>query len=159
MRCTRICPLNPGVTDSFPKTLWSFSKLEPRHCLTGEAELPSSDFGHPPPRVNQAIWWAIFQFIAPMSSLTSGEALWPVQLNYTALDRPESSSPTSSPACARGPTYSDHRRRRSAHRRDRQDLPYTLDHFIGAISPPVSPSALFFRRGYCSIRGSITGWI
>jgi hypothetical protein len=102
--------------DSFPKTLWSFSKLEPRHCLTGGAELPSPDFGHPPPRVNRDIWWAIFQFLAPMSSLASSEALWPVQLNYTALDRPESSPPMSSSACARGPTYSDHHRRRSADR-------------------------------------------
>jgi hypothetical protein len=83
--------------DSFPKTLWSFSKLEPRHCLTGEAESPLPDFGHPPPLVNQAIWWVIVQFLVPMSSLTSGEALWPVQLNYTALDSPESSPSTSSP--------------------------------------------------------------
>jgi hypothetical protein len=76
--------------DSFPESLWSFSKLEPRHCLTGEAELPSPDFGHPPPRVNRAIWWAILQFLAPISSLTSGEAHWPVQLNYTTLVGPES---------------------------------------------------------------------
>jgi hypothetical protein len=140
--------------DSFPETLRSFSKLEPRHCLIEEAESPLPDFGHPSPRVNWAIWWAIFQFIAPMSSLTSGEVLWTVQLNYTALDSPESS-----PASARGPTYSDHRRRRSAHRRDRLDLLYTLDHFTGATSPSVSPSALFLRRGYCSIRGRIAGWI
>jgi hypothetical protein len=42
--------------DSFPKTLLSFSKLEPRHCLTGGAESPSPDFGHLPPCVNRAIW-------------------------------------------------------------------------------------------------------
>jgi hypothetical protein len=47
----------------------------------------------------------------------------------------------------RGPTYSDHPRWRSAHRRDRHDLPYTLDHLTGAISPPVSPSALSSAAG------------
>jgi hypothetical protein len=114
---------------------------------------------HPPPCVNRAIWWAIFQFLVPMSSLTSGEAHWPLQLNFTALVRPESSPPTSLPACARGPTYSDHHRWRSAHRHDRQDLPYTLDHFTGAISPLVSPSAPFLRRGYCFIRGRTAGLI
>jgi hypothetical protein len=52
-----------------------------------------------------------------------------------------------SPACARGPAYSDHPRRRSAHRHDRHDLPYALDHLTGAISPPVSPSALSSAAG------------
>jgi hypothetical protein len=48
----------------------------------------------PLPRVDRAIWWAILQFLTPMSSLTSSEAHWPVQLNFTALDRPESSTPS-----------------------------------------------------------------
>jgi hypothetical protein len=122
--------------------LWSFSMLESRHCHTGEAESPSHYFGHPPPCVNRAIWWAIFQFLGPMSSMTSGEAHWPLQLKCTALVKLELSPPTSSPAYARGPTYSDHHRRRSTHRHDRQDLPYTFDHFTGAISSPISPSAL-----------------
>jgi hypothetical protein len=61
--------------------------------------------------------------------------------------RPNSSPPTSSPACARGPADSDHPWRRPAHRRDPQDLPYTLDHLTGAVSPPVSPSALSSAAG------------
>jgi hypothetical protein len=61
--------------------------------------------------------------------------------------RPDSSPPTSSPACARGPADSDHPRRRPAHRRDPQDLPYTLGHLTGAVSPPVSPSSLSSAAG------------
>jgi hypothetical protein len=53
----------------------------------------------------------------------------------------------SSPACARGPADSDHPRQRPTHRRDPQDLPYTLDHLTGAVSPPVSPSALSSAAG------------
>jgi hypothetical protein len=65
-------------------------------------------------------------------------------LNYLAVTRPVSSPPTSIPACARGPTDSGHLRRCSAHRCDPRDLPFILDHFTGTVSPPVSPSALFF---------------
>jgi hypothetical protein len=128
--------------DSFPDEPWSFSKQESRPCLTGTTRSSSPDFGRPQPRVDRAIRWTILQFLAHMSSLTSSEAHWPLQLNFTALVRLEPSPPKSSPARARGPTYSDLHRRRSAHRRDRQDLPYTLGHFTRAISPPVSPSTL-----------------
>jgi hypothetical protein len=145
-------PASPQPLDRFPVKPWSFSKLEPRHCLTGEADSPSPDFGRPPPRVDQAIRWAILKFLAHLSFLTSGEALWPVHLDNRAVSRPDSSPLTSISACARGPTDSDHSRRRPAHRRDPQDFPYILDHLTGAVSQPVSPSAPFFLHSHCSIR-------
>jgi hypothetical protein len=70
------------------------------------------------PRVGREIRWAIFQFLAPLSFLTSGEALWLVHLDNRVVSRPDSSPPTSISACARGPADSDHPRWRPAHRRD-----------------------------------------
>jgi hypothetical protein len=55
-------------------------------------------------------------------------------------------SPTT---CARGPPYSDHHRRRSAPRRDSQDIPDLTQPFTGPPSPPVSRATLFPLRGYC----------
>jgi hypothetical protein len=85
--------------------------------------------------------------------------LWWSSLNRSielyCLVRPDSSPPTSSPACVRGPTYSYHHRRWSTPRRDRKRPPDLARPFTGATSPPVSPSALFFRRGHCSIRGGL----
>jgi hypothetical protein len=106
----------------------------------------------PPARVDRAIQWVILWFLAHTPSLIPGEARWPIWLANRALVRLDSSLPTSFPACARGPADSDYPRRRPAHRRDPQDLPYTLDHLIGAVLPPVCPSAPFFLRGHCSIR-------
>jgi hypothetical protein len=131
---------------------WSFPSPRTRQNLTGNPRSSSSDFGRPPARVDQAIRWIILRFLAPTSSLASSEALWPVWLHYCAVSRPDSSPPTSSSAYARGPTDSDHPRRRPAHRRDPQDLPYALDHLTRAASPPVSPSAPFFLHDHCSIR-------
>jgi hypothetical protein len=51
-------PASPQPLNRLPVKPWSFSKLEPRHCLTGEADSPSPDFGRPPPRVGRAIRWA-----------------------------------------------------------------------------------------------------
>jgi hypothetical protein len=147
-----LTPASPQPLDRFPVKPWSFSKLEPRHCLTGEADSPSPDFGHPSPRVGREIRWAILQFFAPLSFLTSGEALWLVHLDNRAVSRPDSSPPTSISACARGPADSDHPQRRPSHRRDPRDLPYILNHLTGALSSPVSPSAPFFLRGHYSIR-------
>jgi hypothetical protein len=45
---------SPQPLDRFPVKPGSFSKPEPRHCLTGEANSPSPEFGHPPPHVNRA---------------------------------------------------------------------------------------------------------
>jgi hypothetical protein len=115
--------------------------------FTGRPRSPSPDFGRPPARVDRAIRWAVLQFLVHSPSLIPGEALWPIWLVNCALDRLDSSPPTSSPACARGPADSDHPRRRPAHRRDPQDLPYTLGHLTGAVSPPVSPSALSSAAG------------
>jgi hypothetical protein len=137
-------PASPQPLDRFPVKPWSFSKLEPRHCLIGEAVSPSPDFGLPSPRVDRANQWVFFQFLAPTSYLASREALWPVQLIYRAVSRPDSSPPTSISARARGPADSDHPRRRPAHHRDPRDLPYVLGHLTGASSPPISPSATFF---------------
>jgi hypothetical protein len=143
---------SPQPLDRFPVKPWRSSKLESRHCLTGEADSPSPDFGRLPPRVGREIRWAILQFLAPLSFLTSSEALWPVHLDNRAVSRPDSSPPTSISACARGPADSDHPWWRPALRRDPRGLPYILDHLTGVVSPPVSPSAPFFLHGHCSLR-------
>jgi hypothetical protein len=95
---------------SFTNGPWGFPSSQTRQNLTGDPGSPSPDFGRPWPRVDRAIRWAILKFLAHTSSLISGEAPWPIKLMYRAVVRPDSSSPTSSPACARGPTYSDHHR-------------------------------------------------
>jgi hypothetical protein len=144
---------------SFASGPWSFPSPRTRQSLTGDPGSPSPDFGRPQPRVDLAIRWAILKFLTHMSSLTSGEAPWPVQLDYRAVSRPDPSPLTSSPTCARGPTYSDHHRRWSAPRRDRQRPPDLTRPLTRATSPPVSPFALFFCRGHCSIRGRIANSI
>jgi hypothetical protein len=144
---SRACP-----SVSFASSPWSFPSARTRQDLTGDPRSSSPDFGRPPVRVDRAIQWVILRFLAHTPSLISGEARWPIWLTNRALVRPDSSPPMSSPACARGPADSDHPRRRPAYRCDPQDLPYTLDHLTGAVSPPVSPSAPFFLCGNCSIR-------
>jgi hypothetical protein len=138
---------------SFASSPWSFPSPWTRQTFTGDPRSSSPDFGRPRPHVDRAIRWAILKYLAHTSSLTSGEAPWPVQLNCTALVRPNSSPPTSSPAYARGPTYSDHHRRRSVPRRDRQRPPDLARPLTRATSPPV------FHRGHCSIRGRTAGSI
>jgi hypothetical protein len=139
---SRACP-----SVSFAGSSWSFPSSQTRQNITGEPRSSSPDFGRPHARVDRAIRWVILQFLTHTPSLILGEALWPIWLINYALVRPDSLPPTSSPACARGPADSDHPRRRPAHRRDPQDLPYTLDHLTGAVSPPVSPSALSSAAG------------
>jgi hypothetical protein len=73
------------------------------------------------------------------------------------VDRPELTTPTSSPACALGPADSGHHRRRAAPRCDREDLPKPTPPFTGPSSPPVSHAALFSFRGYCSKGGRDLG--
>jgi hypothetical protein len=130
--------------ESFPERPWGISKLEPRPCPTGAVSATSSDFGRPPPHVDRATRWAIYQFLAPTTSLTSREAPKLTGLSYTTMVRPTHSPPMSSPACARGPTYSGHLWHRPAHRRDRRDLPDVVDHFTGAKSPPLRLVAVIF---------------
>jgi hypothetical protein len=152
-------PSRASHSVSFASGPWSFPSPRTRQNLTGDPRSPSPDFGRPQSRVDRAIRWAILKFLAHISFLISGEAPWPVQLNYTALVRPDSSPPMSSPACARGPTYSGHHRWRSVPRRDRQRPPDLARPLTGATSSPVSPSALFLRRSHCSIRGRTVGSI
>jgi hypothetical protein len=140
-------PSHASHSDSFAKSLWSFPSPQTRQNFTGEPRSSSPDFGRPLARVDRAIRWAVLQFLTHTPSLIPGEAFWPIWLINCALDRPDSSPPTSSPARARGPVDSDHPRRRPAHRRDPQDLLYTLSHLTGAVSPPVSPSALSSAAG------------
>jgi hypothetical protein len=118
-----------------------------RPCLTRAVGSPSPDFGRPTPRVDRATRYTIVQLLAPTTSLTSREAPRLTGLSYPAVVRPGSSPPPSFPACARGSTNSGHPRRRPAHPHDRRNLPYVVDHFTGAISPPVSPAALFSVAG------------
>jgi hypothetical protein len=118
--------------------------LPQRPYPAGTASLTSPDFGRPPPHIDPATRWAICKFLAPTTSLTSCEAPQLTGLNYTAMVRPEHSPPTSSPTYARGPTNSDHPRRRLAQRRDRRNLHDVVDHFTGAKSPPVSLADVIF---------------
>jgi hypothetical protein len=140
---------------SFASGPWSFPSSWTRQNLTGDPGSPSLDFSRPRPRVDRAIRWAILKFLAHTSSLISGEAPWRIQLNCTTLVRPDSSPPTSSPSCARGPTYSNCHCWRSVPRRDRQRPPDLARTLTGATSPLVSPSDLFLRHGHCSNRGRI----
>jgi hypothetical protein len=140
-------PLN-----SFLVEPWSFSKQESRPSLTGTVTSPSLDFGRPPPRVDRATRWTILRFLAPTTSLTSCKTPRLIGVCYVTVVMPESSPPTSFPACARGLTNSGHPRRRSAHRRDRHDLPYAIDLLAGARSY-LSAGESRHRdlcRGYCS---------
>jgi hypothetical protein len=148
--------VSPSV--SFASGPWSFPSSRTRQNLTRNPRSYSSDFGRPPARVDRAIRWVILRFLAPTSSLASSEALWPVWLDYRVVSRADSSPPTSCSTCAHGPADFDHPRRRPAHHRDPQDLPYILDHLTGAASPLVSPSAPFFLRGHCSIREGPRVW-
>jgi hypothetical protein len=153
----RSLPSRASRSVSFAKSLWSFPSSRTRQNFTREPRSSSPDFSCPSKRVDRAIRWAVLQFLAHTPSLIPGEALWPIGLVNCALDRPDSSPPTSSPACARGPTDSDHPRRWLAHRRDPQDLPYTLGHLTGAVSPPVSPSALSSAEGTVWFGGRTSG--
>jgi hypothetical protein len=65
------------------------------------------------------------------------------------MSRPEHTPPMSPTACASGQPYSDHHRRRSAPRHDRQDLPDLTPPFTGPPSPPISRTPLFHLRGHC----------
>jgi hypothetical protein len=140
-------PSRASRSVSFANSLWSFPSSQTRQNFTRKPRSSSPDFGRPPTRVDREFRWAVLQFLAHTPSLIPGEALWPIWLVNCALDRPDSSPPPSSPACARGPADSDHPRRWPAHRRDPQDLPYTLGHLTGAVSPSVSPSAISSAAG------------
>jgi hypothetical protein len=116
-------------------------------CLAGDTESRSPDFTRPPANVDRAPRLVILRLVAREDSLAPREAPRALGLTYIAVDRPEHSPPTSSPACARGPADSGHHRHRAVPRRDRKDLPKPSPPFTGPPSPPVSHVALFPSAG------------
>jgi hypothetical protein len=137
----------PPVRLASPETREAPQALRP-------SETPPKAPNHPrrssPANMDRVSHCAIFQFLAYTASASLGKASRANQLNYPTVSRPKDSPPTNSPACARGPAYSGHLRRRPAPRRDRCNLPDLPGHLTGAISPPVSPTALFSTAGTVS---------
>jgi hypothetical protein len=142
----RSLPSRASRSVSFANSSWSFPSSRTRQNFTRESRSSSPDFSRPPARVDRAIRWVVLQFLThthlPWSLVKlSGPFDWSIVpwLGRTPRRR-------RALACARGPADSDHPRRRTTHRRDPQDLPYTLGHITGAVSPLVSPSALSSPR-------------
>jgi hypothetical protein len=121
----------------------SFPNPQTERNLTGSTRSPSSDFFRSPESVDRVRHCIISKFLAHTASTSLGKAPCTNQLNYSTVVRPRHSPPMSSPACAWGPTDSDHLRRRPAHRRDRRNFPDLPGHLTRARSPPVSLAALF----------------
>jgi hypothetical protein len=115
-------------------------------CLTGDAGSRSPDFTRPPVNIDRAPRWVILRFLARVDSLAPREAPRALGLTYIAVDKPEHTPPTSSPACARGPADSGHHRCRAAPRCDHKDLPKPTSPFARHSSPLVSHAALFLSR-------------
>jgi hypothetical protein len=126
-------------------------------CLAGDARSRSPDFTRPPANVDRAPRWVILRFLARVDSLAPREAHCALGLTCIAVDRPEHTPPTSSPACARGLADSGHHRRWAAHRCDRKDLPKPTPPFVGPSSPPVSRAALFPFAGTIQKGGGTSG--
>jgi hypothetical protein len=126
-------------------------------CLAGEASPRSPDFTRPPVNVDRAPRWVVLQFLAQVDSSTPREASCALGLTYASVVRPKHSPPTSSPACARGPTDSGHHRRRAVPCCDRQNLPEPTPPLAGPLSPPVSRAALFLSAVTVYIRGGTSG--
>jgi hypothetical protein len=140
----------PNPVQPSRETLRASVKLPARGIelyLTGEPKSRSPDFNRPPANIDRAPWWVILRFLARVDSLASCEAPHAFGLTYIVVDRLEHSPPTSSPACARGPTDSGHHHRRVVPRCDRKDLPKPTPPFAGPPSPPVSRAALFPPAG------------
>jgi hypothetical protein len=66
-------PSRASRSVSFANSPWSFPSSRTRQNFTRDPRSPSADFGRPRPRVDRAIQWAILQFLARTSSLTSSE--------------------------------------------------------------------------------------
>jgi hypothetical protein len=60
-----------GLSVSFASGPWSFPSSRTQQNFTGDPRSPLPDLGRPRPRVDRAIRWAILQFLACTSSLTS----------------------------------------------------------------------------------------
>jgi hypothetical protein len=115
--------------------------------LTGDAGSRSPDFTRAPAYVDRVPQWVIFRFLARINSLAPCEASRALGLTCIAVDRPEHSPQTSSPACARGPADSDHHQRQAIPRRGCRDFPEPTPPFAGPPSPPVSRAALITSAG------------
>jgi hypothetical protein len=126
-------------------------------CLAGDTDSGSPDFTRSSASVDRAPWWAFLQFLARVDSLAPREASRALGLNYIAVDRPEHPSPTSSPACARGPADFGLHRRRVVPQCDRKDFPEPTPSFAGPPSPPVSRAALFTSAGTVQKGGGTSG--
>jgi hypothetical protein len=144
---TQPLPFYASSSISFARGPWISSSPQTQRNLTGNPESPSPDFFRSPANVDRVSHCAIFQFLPYTASASLGKACRANQLIYLAVSRPEHSPPTNSPACARGPADSGHLWRWPAPWRDHGHLPDLPRHLTGAISPPVSPSALSSAAG------------
>jgi hypothetical protein len=150
----------PSPVQPSRETLRASVKLPERGielCLAGDAGSKSPDFTRPPANVDRAPRWVILRFLAWVDSLAPREAPRALGLTYIVVDRPEHTSLTSSPACARGPADSGHHWWQAAPRRDHKDLPKPTPPFAGPPSPPVSRAALITSAGTVQKGGGTSG--
>jgi hypothetical protein len=126
-------------------------------CLAGDPGSRSPDFTRLPANVDWAPRWVILRFLTWADSLAPREAPCALGLTYIAMDRPEHTPPTSSPAYARGLTDFGHHRRQAAPRRDRKNFPEPTPPFAGPPSPLVSRAALFPSVGTVQKGGGTSG--
>jgi hypothetical protein len=150
----------PNPVQLLEETLRASVKLPERGielCLAGDARSRLLDFTRPLANVDRAPRCVILRFLARVDSLAPREAPRALGLTCIAVDRPEHSPPTNSPACARGPADSGHHRRRAVSRRDRKDFPKPTPSFAGPPSPPVSRAALFPFAGTVQKGGGTSG--
>jgi hypothetical protein len=171
--CTRRASGRPSThchrpaNQAFPRpvrpsreTLHASVKLQERGielCLTGDVGSRSPHFTRPPTNVDWAPRWVILRFLARVDSLAPREAPRALGLTFIAVDRPEHTPPTSSPACARGPADSGHHHHRAVPRRDRKDLPKPTPPFAEPPLPPVSRVTLFPSAGTVQKGGGTSG--
>jgi hypothetical protein len=155
-------PAEPFPAPSNPRRRLYVSRWSSQWKESSSASSEKLNQGHrtstdPPANVDRAPRWVILWFLARVDSLAPREAPRALGLTYIAVDRPEHSPPTSSPACTRGPDDSDHHRRRAVPRCDRKDLPKPIPPFAGPPSPPVSRTALFPFTGTIQKGGGTSG--
>jgi hypothetical protein len=155
-------PAEPSPTPSNPWNRlyvprWSSQSKKKELCLAGDARSRSPDFTRPPTNVDRAPRWVILRFLARVDSLALHEAPRTLGMTCIAVDRPEHSPSTNSPACARGPADSGHHRRRAVPRRDRKDFPKPTPSFAGPPLPLVSRAALFPFAGTVQKGGGTSG--
>jgi hypothetical protein len=126
-------------------------------CFAGEASPRSPELTTPPEYVDRVIRSTDFRFLVHTVTTLPREAHRALGLNQIVVVWPVHSPPTRTPACARGPSDSDHPSHRAAPRCDRQSLPEPALPFAEPISPPVSRAILFFPAGTVYIGGRTSG--